>query len=533
MKILVFKAKNVCFDGEEIMGDEATNKQLITIFCVARMSNLAKRLRNLLLNLPNNPEEFNQDELTMFQEYLKNLYTASENPSSTQWPLFTFKSYIDLSLQEFTIPTSMHMGSKDQPASESFVLDKLFSVGKQVERKVLLIEGVAGCGKTALSRHSCRKWAKGEQHFQLFIYLSLNDPDIASAKCLADIIPHPDGDMRSKVAKAIQKINGKNICFFFDACDEAPETLWTGVLSNFISGRSQSSLQLCNVIMAARPDIHHDSNVYPIISGYVSIQGFTKSKLEDFFDANLQYNLELKKRVIETCKINPTLESVCSLPINAVILVHLFTSFFKDIMPYTSTSLFEPLVRCLLIRYMESTTRQCPEITCFSDLPPEILLRFKAVCKLAFSACMKRVWIFDDKLVKSCKVSTPKDAMGFLQLYQQLTAFGYRRNYSFLHSSLQEFLAAVHITWMNEQNQADFIQQVLTMAPLSQILPFYAAVLDVLLNVTKKPLDTNCIIADLNKGQPDRRYSLLALLNCVYETQTQAYANRLIPQCQN
>ncbi len=45
--------------------------------------------------------------------------------------------------------------------------------------------------------------------FPLLIHVPLEDPVIRSAMCLADIIPHPSGEMREIVAKAMAKQHGK------------------------------------------------------------------------------------------------------------------------------------------------------------------------------------------------------------------------------------------------------------------------------------------------------------------------------------
>ena len=43
----------------------------------------------------------------------------------------------------------------------------------------ILLEGVAGSGKTTISWHACQQWAKGNmfQEFEFVIHLSLADPE--------------------------------------------------------------------------------------------------------------------------------------------------------------------------------------------------------------------------------------------------------------------------------------------------------------------------------------------------------------------
>lgn len=66
------------------------------------------------------------------------------------------------------------------------------------------------------------------------------------------------------------------------------------------------------------------------------------------------------------------------------------------------------------------------------------------------------------------------DTFGFLQSYQQVTMYGPTNNYKFSHLSLQEFLAAFHITQLNERDQFSAFQLVYKQNPVSPILIFYA-----------------------------------------------------------
>ena len=88
-----------------------------------------------------------------------------------------------------------------------------------VERKLILIEGPAGCGNTTLTWHACHEWAAGRlfPEVNLLICLSLDDPSLHSAKSLADLIPHKYKKMREDVANEIDKLLGKGVCFLVDS----------------------------------------------------------------------------------------------------------------------------------------------------------------------------------------------------------------------------------------------------------------------------------------------------------------------------
>ncbi|MCG8624044.1 MAG: NACHT domain-containing protein, partial [Proteobacteria bacterium] len=57
-------------------------------------------------------------------------------------------------------------------------------------RKVILLEGAPGCGKSTLSVYICQHWEKGQlfNQFKLVILIRLRDPAIGKAKGLADLL---------------------------------------------------------------------------------------------------------------------------------------------------------------------------------------------------------------------------------------------------------------------------------------------------------------------------------------------------------
>jgi len=70
---------------------------------------------------------------------------------------------------------------------ELFKLDKI----NKMERKIILIEGAPGAGKSTLAWHICQKWESGElfQEFRVVVHVQLRDPDIQKAKSIKGILP--------------------------------------------------------------------------------------------------------------------------------------------------------------------------------------------------------------------------------------------------------------------------------------------------------------------------------------------------------
>ena len=124
-----------------------------------------------------------------------------------------------------------------------------------------------------------------------------------------------------------------------------------------------------------------------------------------------------------------------------------------DNTPTTQTDLYKPLICNFLLRHIGEYLPQL-DVSCIEDLhediPQEINEPFNKVCSLAYSSLLKNKHSFTTKEVGI--VTDVKNVLGFLQVCPQTVRFGRKHYYSFAHLSLQEFLAAVHISKMSEND---------------------------------------------------------------------------------
>ncbi len=126
--------------------------------------------------------------------------------------------------------------------------------------------------------------------------------------------------------------------------------------------------------------------------------------------------------------------------------------------------------------------------------------------------------------LKALGLSFPVDTLSLMEAH--LTVVGFMRSFSFLHYSVQEFLAAWHMTRLGSEEQTKVVLDILHSSPLSPVLPFFAgltrlsnpSVRDVVLEVTKHPLDQYSVMSNKPRtASEDKRRLALALLNCLYE----------------
>ena len=519
----------------------ATYRNLIIALCRAKERDVAEKVRALLTEPATNASDHIHKT---FRKYLVDCYTIAQHPAQTQWPFSRLSSYIDLTLvqaPDTQMPPSGHE-ERAQPLKE-VQLTELFHVGShQARRKVVLIEGSAGCGKTTLSWHVCREWAAGRlfQQFSLLIHISLEDQHVHSANCLADTIPHESSKIRQNVAEAISEHDDRSVCFLFDAWDEAPRALQerNSYVFKFITGSSTRTLPHCSIMVTSRPAAAN--LLYCHLTTHVNIRGFGATKLKEFVHASLEDH-DSRQKLLQQLREKPQVNDLCNLPINAAIVVHLFHHSSCSTLPSTRTGLFKALVCNLLLRYMQLRTHHgLLEVKEFKHLPDDVLQDFKSLCGLAFHGIMKDRKVFLLDSLQKLGLKHPSSPLGLMQAQQQLTGFGARHCYSFLHYAVQEFLAAYYMSKLGEEKQTKSVGQILHSTPLSTVLPFYAGLTglsnegacDTLLEVTKQPLDTCSALQALSHTlheSSDRRRLILALLNCIYEAQKPSICKLINP----
>ena len=517
----------------------ATYRQLIIALCRASEKKMAEKVKELLTEPEKSVTAASDHVIDTFRKYLVDCYTITQPPSTIHWPFSRLSSYIDLTLVQVPDTRMSQSGQGEsrtkRQALKEVHLGELFDRGShQAKWKVVLIEGPAGSGKTTLSWHVCREWAAGRlfQEFPLLIYISLEDRSTHKAECLADLIPHHSDEVRKAVSSVVSKQDGKGVCFLFDTWDQVPPTLRgkNSFLFQFITGTATKKLPHCSVIAMSRPLAA--GLLYPHLTVHVKNRGFRPEKLEEFICASLE-DSSTKQKLFQQLREKPQVNDLCTLPINAAIVVYLFRCSSYSTLPSTRTGIFKELVSSLLRRHMQLRTdhglEQWEEEE-FEHLPADVLQEFKSVCRLAFHGVIRDKTIFFLDSLRQLGLTHPSSPLGLMQAQQQLTGFRPHHHYSFLHYAVQEFLAAYHISKLSEKEQTKAVRQILHSTPLSTVLPFYAGLtrlsnedaLGILLEVTKQPLDHMAVTLALQHTlheSADKRRLVLALLNCIYEAQ--------------
>ena len=253
-----------------------------------------------------------------------------------------------------------------------------------------MLEGTAGSGKTTLMKHVCHQWAEGKllHHVDLLIHLTLADPTLWSASSLEDMIPHPTSvEIRRAVAENIIERGGKGCCFILDGWEDLPEEMHTSSVIHDLLKGSQPGVALphCSFIVTTRPIA--SPSLQPLITTTVEITGFSAESVDTYASQCLIQQGKDPAVFVTTLNDNHHARGLCSLPINAAILLHLFLTIQTGL-PTTQTELFNCFILNLLLRHLVTKTghkHAKPLLRCFSNLPSNEKLAFNNNGALLFT----------------------------------------------------------------------------------------------------------------------------------------------------
>ena len=499
------------------LGEKATYRELIKVLEEAGESLQIARVNELL---EDSYSEAPHIIVKSFRQYLKDCYSTSASDGVADredWPR----------LKHPIIFVNPELVSKDKKTS-------LTTLDIFKDKKVML-EGTSGSGKTTLMRHACQQWAEGKllNDVDLLIHLTLADPNLWSAKRLEDIIPHPTSiEMRRAVAEYITERGGKGCCFILDGWEDLPEEMQTSSFIHDLLKGSQPGLALpkCSFFVTTRPMA--SPSLQPLVTTIVEITGFSSESVDTYASQYLTQQGKDPAVFITALNDNHHTRGLCSLPINAAILLHLFLTIQTGL-PTSQTELFNCFILNLLLRHLVAKAKYKhakPLLRCFSDLPSNEYKAFNNLCLISYHSTFSgKVASQSNQLISSddlCKAGLQdvQVTLGLMKVHQQLTWCGYDPHYGFLHSSVQDFLCAVRMSQLSpEQQVKDFIC-IMTSNPTSLVLRFYAG-------ITKLESERVCkylsrigmyppgyfVLNNLCTASSDPRRLFLTYLHCLYE----------------
>ena len=126
--------------------------------------------------------------------------------------------------------------------------------------------------------------------------------------------------------------------------------------------------------------------------------------------------------------------------------------------PTTMTELFTTFTLKTLVDHLSTHPvyhKQQLKVTTFSDLPTDVYKQLQDLCRMAYEGILNRQQL----VFSAAHLPTGFAPLGLMQEVPQLYTEGRASSYHFIHLTLQEYLAAVHISQLPAHEQTRLFQK--------------------------------------------------------------------------
>ena len=329
-------------------------------------------------------------------------------------------------------------------------LSELGVMGDSSRPRVVLIEGAPGVGKTTFAWDQCRQWAEGRllQDYSIVLLLPLRDNNIRQISSLPGLFLHSRGQVREEVSRSVAESGGKGCLIWLEAWDELPDRLR---LSDSLFTQLIRGLQLpaATIFITSRPWATRGllETVGDRMSQHTELLALAKEEVENVTRAMIvaihsQTSSDSGFDSLQFIDSNPVIRAAMYTPVSAAIVEQVFKSAPHN-PPTTVTQLYSAFVLMKLEQHLSEHPKYSDmniKVRTLADLPERVLEDLQRLCGLAYEG------VSQQKIVFSC-LPEGVSTLGLLQTVPQVYDEGEGRvSYNFLHYTVQEYLAALHLS---------------------------------------------------------------------------------------
>ena len=401
--------------------------------------------------------------LAEYKKYLQSYYNARVLAPADKYLPTLDTPYINLAIisrgrhdrgerDEFALKT-LHGGVDQILDSKSPInIEDLLSSGSSGKPvRFILVEGPPGIGKSTFAWELCRRWDEIEslRDYHTLVLLKLREKWVLNATSLSDLFRYPfQPEFSRYVAREVHESHGQNLLLVLDGFDEVSHSFHEDSVIKSILCRQL--VPECTIILTTRPSAKAtlESVCQPQVDKHVEIIGFTDEERVRYITEVFSKEPELQANFLKYMFLVPHIKSIMYIPLNCAIIAQVYSESQSSrhlAIPRTRTQLYKALTHSLLVRHMKMKegnreyTSMLPE-----GLNKEDMDKFRVLAKFAFNT----FHTCEPKKVTFFKEDIPERFVhfGFMNESTEMYAGkGVEQTFSFLHLSLQEYLAAWHI----------------------------------------------------------------------------------------
>ncbi|CAI5669484.1 unnamed protein product [Oreochromis niloticus] len=341
------------------------------------------------------------------------------------------------------------------------------SPGRDEPIRTVLTKGVAGIGKTVLTQKYTLDWAedKANQDIQFIFPFTFRELNVLKEEkfSLVGLVHHFFTETKEA---GICSFEDFQVVFIFDGLDECrlpldfhKTTILTDprkstsvdvLLINLIRGKLLPSARLW---ITTRPAAANQ--IPPHFVGMVTeVTGFTDPQKEEYFRKRFR-DKEQASRIISHIKKARSLHIMCRIPvfcwITATVLEDVLETREGGQLPKTLTEMY---IHFLVVQAKVKKVKYDGGAETDPHWSPESRKMMESLGKLAFDQLQKGNLIFYESDLTECGIDIRAASVYsgvFTQIFKEERGLYQDKVFCFIHLSVQEFLAAlhVHLTFIN------------------------------------------------------------------------------------
>ncbi|XP_071323404.1 NLR family CARD domain-containing protein 3-like isoform X2 [Trachinotus anak] len=335
------------------------------------------------------------------------------------------------------------------------------SPGRDGPIRRVMTKGVAGIGKTVLTQKFTLDWAedKANQDIQFTFPFTFRELNVLKEKkfSLVELVHHFFTETKEA---GICRFDQFQVVFIFDGLDECRPPLdfhnteiltdvteSTSVhvlLTNLIRGKLLPSARLW---ITTRPAA---ANQIPpeCVDMVTEVRGFTDPQKEEYFRKRFR-DEEQASRIISHIKTSRSLHIMCHIPvfcwITATVLEDVLKTREGGELPKTLTEMY---IHFLVVQSKLKNIKYDRRSETDPHWSPESRKMIESLGKLAFEQLQKGNLIFYESDLTECGIDIRAASVYsgvFTQVFKEERGLYQDKVFCFVHLSVQEFLAALHV----------------------------------------------------------------------------------------
>uniref|UniRef100_A0AAZ1XIN8 NACHT, LRR and PYD domains-containing protein 12-like n=1 Tax=Oreochromis aureus TaxID=47969 RepID=A0AAZ1XIN8_OREAU len=335
------------------------------------------------------------------------------------------------------------------------------SPGRDEPIRTVLTKGVAGIGKTVLTQKYTLDWAedKANQDIQFIFPFTFRELNVLKEEkfSLVELVHHFFTETKEA---GICSFEDFQVVFIFDGLDECrlpldfhKTTILTDprkstsvdvLLINLIRGKLLPSARLW---ITTRPAAANQ--IPPDCVGMVTeVRGFTDPQKEEYFRKRFR-DEEQASRIISHIKTSRSLHIMCHIPvfcwITATVLEDVLETREGGQLPKTLTEMY---IHFLVVQAKVKKVKYDGGAETDPHWSPESRKMMESLGKLAFDQLQKGNLIFYESDLTECGIDIRAASVYsgvFTQIFKEERGLYQDKVFCFIHLSVQEFLAALHV----------------------------------------------------------------------------------------